>query len=282
MTFISALKELWKRRLLLAIAVAIATAAAIVAVYQISLSPPSLSKRSSLEAHGSSEILVDSARSPIAGSRRHLEGLVTRAGVFSRLMAGGRVVDQISKTTGIPSEKIGVVGPEPLPGEAPGVAEAAEELPYGLSFVQEPNLPIVSIATRAPTVAEARALAVAAPRALQQLVRSVQERQQTPAFERIEVRVLGPAQVQLVEEGPGAKIGAAIFFGLLALELALILGIPRLVSAWRETDGEAVGLPHGPDVSEPTTAPVTRSRTLPAEPKPVNDRSRRVRQRQGT
>jgi hypothetical protein len=280
-TFISALKELWERRLLVGLAIVLAAAAAAVAVYSVHGFPPSLTKRSTAEAHGSSEILVDSARSPIAGSRRHLEGLVTRAGVFSRLMAGGHILDQIGAETGIPAEQIGVVGAEPLPGEAPGITEAAETLPYSLAFIQEPELPIVSIASRAPTVAEARALAVAAPRALQELVKTVQKTQETPAGERIEVRILGPAQARMVEEGPGMKVGAVIFLGLLILELLAILAIPRLISAWRESDTDSPDVADVPDISEVTTrwrpgneaADETARRLEP---------NRRIRERQGS
>jgi hypothetical protein len=279
-TFISALKELWKRRRLVALTVVLAAAAATVAVCHVSLAPPSLAKKSTAEAHGSSEILVDSARSPIAGSRRRLEGLVTRAGVFSRLMAGGDVLDRIATKTGIPSAKIGVVGPEPLPGEAPGITEAAETLPYSLAFIQEPELPIVSITTRAPTVAEARALAVAAPRALQELVKTVQTAQDTPAGERIEVRVLGPAQARMIEEGPGIKIGAVIFLALLILGLILILAIPRLISAWRESDVDSPDLGGLPDISEVTTR--WRLNDSADESAQRLEPNRRLRERQGS
>src|ERR1700761_1152955 len=75
-TFISALKELWSRRVLVVLAVVIAAVAAILSVSQVSLSPLSLSKDPTSQANSSTEILVDSAHSPIAGSKRDLEGLV--------------------------------------------------------------------------------------------------------------------------------------------------------------------------------------------------------------
>lgn len=77
MTFVSTLRELWKHKVLVTLAVIIALAAAVVAVYQVSVSPPSLAKRGTVEAHGSSEILIDSARSPIAGSKRDIGGLIS-------------------------------------------------------------------------------------------------------------------------------------------------------------------------------------------------------------
>jgi uncharacterized protein YneF (UPF0154 family) len=249
-TFVSTLRELWKHKVLVILAVIIALAAAVLAVYQVSVSPPSVSKNGTVEARGSSEILIDSARSPIAGSKRDISGLISRAGVFARLMGGGDVVAQIAEDAGVSPKEVDVAGPSPLPGEAPGISEAAETLPYGLSFTEVPELPIVSVTTRAPTVREAAALAAAAPEALRGVITSVQKQQETPATERVEVRVLGPAQAKLEDEAPGAKMAAAIFFVVLALELGLILGIPRLVAAWRREDFEEAELAEAPDISE--------------------------------
>jgi hypothetical protein len=247
-TFVSALRELWKRKVLMTISVVIALALAILAVYQVS--GTSISKRGSVEAHGSSEILIDSARSPIAGSKRDIGGLISRAGVFARLMAGGDVVAQIAEDAGVDPEAIEVAGPSPLPGEAPGITDAAALLPYGLAFTEVAELPIVSVTTRAPTVEEAAALAAAAPKALRGVIRSVQKQQATPAKERVEVRVLGPPQAKLEDEAPGAKVAVAIFFVVLALEIGLILGFPRFVAAWKREDHEEAELAAAPDVSE--------------------------------
>lgn len=273
MTFVSALRELWKRKVLVAIAVAIALALAVFATYQVSGS--GISKKGTTEAHGSTQILIDSARSPIAGSKRDISGLISRAGVFARLMAGGDVVAQIAEDAGVDPESIQVTGPSPLPGEAPGATEAEEALPYGLTFTEEPELPIVSVVTRAPTVKEAAALAEASPEALRGVIQSVQEQQATPAKEKVEVRVLGPPQAEVSSSGPGNKMAAAIFVIVLALEIGLILGFPRLVAAWRREDHEEAELAAAPDVSEPTPQLL-----VPHESRKGNhlDRPGRVRQ----
>ncbi|HVX33815.1 MAG TPA: hypothetical protein VHA80_11805 [Solirubrobacterales bacterium] len=253
MTFISILKELWKRRLLVALAIVIAAAAAVLPVYQVSGS--GLTKRSTPSAKGSSEVLIDSARSPIAGSKRNVEALAARAAVFARLMASGDIVKEIAADAGVPAWKIQVTGPQALPGEVPGIAEEPEKAPYGLTFAQVGTLPIVSISSRAPTVAAARALAAAAPRAIERMVANLQKRQHTPPTERVEIRVLGPAQFSVVDSGPSNKIAVAIFFGVLLLELGLILGLPRLVAAWRQSDVEEEDrLEDVADVSEPGPA----------------------------
>lgn len=236
MNLILALKELWRRRLLVALAVCAAAAISVLAIFQVSPSPPFVSKRVDVEAHGSVEILVDSADSPIADARRDLAGLTSRASVFARYIAGGNVIRRIAGATGIPVKQIDVAGATPLPGEAPGAEEKLPLHPYGISIGQAGELPILSVSTRAPTVGEARALAAAAPAAIRQVVRSVQQQQGTPDRRRVQFRVLGPAQAARVDDALGKKIALALFVFLLAVFIGLILGVPRFAAAWRAVD----------------------------------------------
>jgi hypothetical protein len=238
--FILLLKELWERRLLVVLAALAAVVVATAVVYDVSLSPPGLSKRAQVEAQGSIEILVDSARSPIADVGRDLEPLTARAGVFARYIAGGNVIDRIAETTGIPADQIEVAGPTPLPGEATGAAAAPPELrPYGIEIVQRDELPIVNVGTRAPTVPEALELAAATPGAVREIVTGIQEEQQIPEGKRVAFRVLGPAQANLATDALGAKVAALIFLAVFGFGLLLILGIPRLMDAWHSVDAES-------------------------------------------
>ena len=241
MNLILNLKELWRRRALVALSVAAVAAISILAVFQVSLFPPSISKRTQVEAQGSIEILVDSARSPIADARRDLSGLAARAGVFARYMAGGNVIDRIARINDIPADQIDVNGAVPLPGEAPGAEQASPRLhPYGVAISQPDELlPILSVVTRAPTVREARSLAAAAPAAVRRVVRSIQAQQKTAPAKRVQFRVLGPAQAVPVDDSLGKKVAAMLFVILLAIALVLILGAPRLVAAWRATEPAA-------------------------------------------
>jgi hypothetical protein len=237
-------KELWRHKVLLVLSVVAAIAIPLVVVFNVS--PSGISKRNHVDAQGSIEILVDSARSPIADARRDLSGLTTRAGVFARLIAGGNVVSQIAKDSGIPVEQIDVAGPTPFPGEAPGVDQEPLQIhPYGIAITQPEELPIVKVVTRAPTIDEARALAAAAPRAVREVVESVQTQQDTPADKRIEFRVLGPARAAITDEALGKKAALALFFVILAMCFSLILGVPRLVAAWRAADPDDA--PSGPE-----------------------------------
>jgi hypothetical protein len=237
LNLILSLKELWHRRVLVAIVIAAAAAVSLLAVYQVSLSPPSISPRTQVNARGSIEILVDSARSPIADARRDLTGLTARAGVFARYIAGGNVVGQIAKANDIPVRQIDVIGPEPVNGEAPGAGEEAPQIhPYGISITQSGELPILGVVTRAPTVEKARGLAAAAPAAISQVVKSIQEEQQTPLDKRVQFRVLGPAEAEIDDDALGKKVALLLFVILLALGIVLILAVPRLMLAWRTAE----------------------------------------------
>jgi hypothetical protein len=242
------LKELWRRRILVVVAVLVAGAAASAVV---------LTERGKVEAEGSIQVLVDSANSPIANARRDLSGLTARAGVFARVMSGGNVISQVAAATDIPYRQIQVAGPMPLPGEAPGISEGpARELPFRIEITQQTELPILTVVTRAPTTAQARALAAAVPLAIGTRVRAIQDHQETPDGRRVEFRVLGPAQAGVVDNSSGKKIALGVFLVLLALFLAAIVGLPRFLAAWRSADAEpkAVGVAAGegdPDAARP-------------------------------
>lgn len=239
LNLISILKELWRRRVLVVLAVLAAAAISILAVYDVSTSPPQVSKRSALEARGSISILIDSTRSPIADAQRDLAPLQGRAGVFARYMAGGTVIGRIAEATGIPETQIAVAGPEAMPGQAPGIdGDPSQAKPYGIAISQQGELPIITVETRAPTIRDARALAAASPVAIRQVVHAIQREQETPQIRRVQFRVLGPAQTGVLDDAKGAKVALLIFVVALAFFLLLILGLPRLVSAWRGADPE--------------------------------------------
>jgi hypothetical protein len=241
------LKELSRRRLLVAASVLVAAAIAVLAVYQVSLMPPSIGQRADVEAEGSIDILVDSASSPIADARRDLTGLTARAGVFAQLMTGGRVVDQMARKTGIRPRQIDVAGPEPIAGEAPGFTGAPTHVHrFEIKVTQQPELPILSVLTRAPTAAKARALAQAAPVVIARQVEAVQRQQATPAWKRVEFRALGPAQATLVHESLGKAVALGLFVVLLAIFLTLILAGPRFLAAWHGAE------PEPPQASRPS------------------------------
>jgi hypothetical protein len=236
------LKELWHRKLLVILAAAAAALLSILAVFQVTPSPPFVEKKTESYAQGTIEILVDSARSPIADAQRDLTGLTSRAAVLARYMSGGDVIGKIARANEINPKQIDIEGTVALPSAAPGVEEVRPKLhPYGISVSSTGELPIINVVTRAPTVDEARGMAAAAPNAISQVVESIQDQQGTPKRQRVEFRVLGPAQAAVVDDAMGKKIAVLLFLVLFSIFVVLILGWPRFRAAWRSagTDPDA-------------------------------------------
>jgi hypothetical protein len=240
LNLIQILKELWRRRLLVCLAAILAVALSVFAVFDVSPSPPSISKRTETEARGTISILVDSARSPLADAQRDLAPLSGRAGVLASYMAGGNVISQIAKANEIRPDQIEVSGPTPMPGQAPGVVEEPPvRAPYGIEIVQQGELPVLSVATRAPSTKVAEGLAESASTAVRRVVHRIQVEQEIPPKRRVQFRELGPAEASVVQEAQGKKMAAALFVFLFAAFVAAIVAVPRLITAWREHDAVA-------------------------------------------
>jgi preprotein translocase subunit SecF len=258
-TSITILRELWRRKFLVVGALLVSAA---ISVLFIRSQPPKV------EAEGSIQVLVDSAKSPIADANRDLGGLTARAGVFARLMTGGRVINRVAEETGIAAKQIDVAGPSPLAGEAPGITEAPAYVnPYRIEISQQPELPILTVVTHAPTTEEARALAAAAPRAMSREVAAIQTQQETKASKRIEFRTLGPAQAAVVDDSLGKKVAIGVFVVLLALFLTLIVVLPRFRAAWRSAGAEAaVAAAEEPSPAPKVEAPKPQRETAARKP----------------
>lgn len=237
MNLILILKELWRKKLLVALAFVAAAMLAIVAVFNVSPSPPFIEKRTETYAQGSIEILVDSARSPIADAQKDLTGLTSRAAVFARYMSGGDVIAKIAAANHLKPKQIDIEGTIALPSAAPGVEEPRPKLhPYGISVTSTGELPILNVVTRAPTVEQARGLATAAPTAITQVVEGIQDQQKTPKSKRVEFRVLGPSEAAVVDDAKGKKMALLLFVFLFSIFVVAIVGWPRFRAAWKSAE----------------------------------------------
>ncbi len=245
MTFALAVRRLLSHKLLLALGLAVAIAAAIATVSTVSLFPPKLGK-SSLEYYsGRTQILVDSSSSSIGDLRRDLDPMVARANVFSRFMTTPAALQVIGREAGIPANKIYAEGPYQL-GQARFLQEptaerrgdqlAGREDPYRLRFDSDPELPIVTVYAEAPTAKEATGLADGAAAGLAGYVTRIQDEQDVPEGRRVSIRQLGSTTGEPVTAGAGNKIAAFVFIVILALWCVGILLWERLAAGWRQAD----------------------------------------------
>jgi len=102
-----ACKELWARKLLLLVGVAVSAFAAGLSIYRIdSVFPPKYQSRNLVYSGAYTEALVDSPRSFLGDFSQQVEPLVARSTVYANLMASPAIVELIGKYAGIPSNQI--------------------------------------------------------------------------------------------------------------------------------------------------------------------------------
>ncbi len=254
MEFARTLKTLWRRRGLVAIGVVIAVIAAILSVYQVSLSPPSLTSRTNVFSTASTQILVDTPDSAFADLSNDIDPLDTRASVFARFLASPAAVALIAREAKLPFNAIEAQGPYDQnlpPAEQQPTAERrssqiiGEGALYRLRFENNSLLPIISVFAQAPTTAKAKRLAAAAPKALRVYIERIQARQHTPDNRRVEIRKLGHGIGGVVNKGADIQIAALVFIAVLIGWCMLLIPAHTIARGWREIDIEEGRSPTG-------------------------------------
>jgi uncharacterized protein involved in exopolysaccharide biosynthesis len=217
-------RTLWGRKIatVLVIVLACAAAAAI-----------RVASRNTPTGAATVQILVDSPSSLLGNLDENPTPLIARAAVFSQVMASQAVVQQIAAVAGVPANKVTAQGPysgagetlnQPTPAEARSNQIAAEKAPYRLTFVAQPNEPVITATVQAPTAVGAATVADSVYAGIERYVAAIQLNNKTPSSERVTLRQLGPAQVATVSSSR-TILTAAAFFGVLIVGLLLILGI---------------------------------------------------------
>jgi hypothetical protein len=255
-----ALKELSRLKPAVIAVVALAILAGLWAAFDVSLFPPSLKSKSYEYGAANTQVIVDGKRSPVVDIRQEFEPLATRAEVYARLITSTPVKNYIGRDIGMPGNEIIAEGPpspdvtraerEPLAAERSN-ALRGEGVPYRLSLRPEDELPILNIASQAPTAEKAVELADAAVAGLMKYVENVQETSAVREGARVRLRQLGPAQGGTVNSGVNKTVPVLAFMATLVLGLALVLGGANVLRNWREVStGEASAYGSGATVSE--------------------------------
>lgn len=238
------LKTLWQRRRLLFLGLPIASLAAFLAVYTVSLVPPGLSPRTNVFATASTQLLVDAPDSAFADLANDLTPLETRASVFARFLATPAALELIARDARLPLDSIEAQGPYdinlPVIQQEPTAGQRSSQIIgegalYRLRFENNPVLPIVSVFAQAPTEAGARALANAVPRALGAYIEGIQTRQQTPSSRRVVIRQLGDAAGGVVNQNANIQIGMLVFLVVFGAWCMLIIPAQTIARGWRES-----------------------------------------------
>ena len=227
----------------------VAAVAAWAAVFGASW-PPTLERPAVEYAAASTQVLIDSGRfSPLVDLSGEVDGLSTRALLYTRLVVTDPVKASIAREAGLRPAEIIVSSRTSGSGITRSAREAASEQraeqlagEYGakrLLFAAEDGLPVISIVAQAPTAELAINLADAGARGLEAYVKRIEKRQQTPVWRRVEVRQLGPAQGGVVNSGAGRSLALLAFFAVFAVWCGAVLFGSSLVAALRQSAASA-------------------------------------------
>jgi hypothetical protein len=211
--------------------------------YSVSLLPPGIEAKPLEFATAGTRLLVDSRQSTLADVHAATDPLVTRAAVYTELLASPEMKDRVAREAGVPPERLAAVAhvaslyltrsdKEPS-AEERGNQIADEDKEYRLFVESEPLLPAIRIATQAPTIAEAERLAEATGAVLRTTVTDLQTEQRIPAHRRVDLRQLGSAEGGVVNSGVNVTVAViAVMTAVPAALFALLLAL-RAASAVR-------------------------------------------------
>lgn len=259
MGLVNALRELWSRRLLVVGAGLLALVVFAVVAYDVS-SPTSLDSRRYEVGVASASALVDTPSSQLVdlGLKKGIDAstLPTRAALLASLMVNSPLKERIAIAARVDPRMLIVSAPAEdgaaTPVRSAPVPEAsispsdpkANILRTSVPNLPSGQLPVITVATQAPTAATAARLADESIAVLRRSLRAAADdgAQRVPDRRRLVLRPLGQARSATETRGPGFLL--AIVAGLCTFVLACcaILFGTWLIRTWR-----LAGTPGGPE-----------------------------------
>jgi hypothetical protein len=259
MEFVSILRQLWRRKLLVFLVFLVAVCVAIASAYKV----PSMQKRGLALGAAASQILVDSPASTLVegGDSGELTTLSTRARVYAQFLSSLQARDSIAKASGIPARAISTTGPfstdiprntyQPQPSEVRANDVLKEGQGYRLIFDAQDGVPIITVSAQAPTAQAAIALAHGSFITLKKYVDELQREADAvpvkplpkgvtaaPVVQDtgVTVRELGAPEGGTIGGGNGKILMFFAFFGVMAVGCAAISILPGMARHWRLLD----------------------------------------------
>jgi hypothetical protein len=251
---VTILRELWRRRLLVALVALVAVFVGLALTYRLSLPPESRKYEVGI---ANSRVLVDTPSSQVVQvAPKGSETLGPRASLIATLMVEGEVKAAIARRAGLPPKRLvavsqadidtGSVPPSTL--DDPDVNLLTTQV---FASPEGDQLPIVEIEAQTPTVAGAAKLASAAVDGLRDYLDSKAAAEDAQDRRRLMVAPLGEPQARLEVRGPSRVIavGSALF--ILIGGCAAIVGASALARGWREAEANERGKADDPQLDLP-------------------------------
>lgn len=221
------LNELWRRRIIVGIALVVSIFLGLMVAFQVSPGlPPKLTPRAKEIGVASTRVLINTPSSIVADLNPAGGGsLSTHAQLLGNLVSSDQVHDAIAKRAGLrPSDltiaplAVGGVVQTPLAVTAPAPVGASS-----VSVNADPLLPLITITATAPSPKLAAALANGSVSVLQSYIQTVAAGEGIPASRRPVITSLGAAVGLPSTSGPSTAFSALAIILLFSFSCYVIL-----------------------------------------------------------
>lgn len=243
MEVVSILRQLWRRRLIVAVGVAVALTAGVLIAYRVEAGvPPRFESRQYQVGIASAEVLVDSHSSQIIDLgggplRTDIVALTARARLLANIMAASPMKDQIARRAGIDPRTFSAsapsLGPDALKPASLDSSPAALR-PNVMTVYYNETLPIVTADAQAADQATAARISSAAIAELGSYLETVAAQDKVPDARQLVIDPLGPARFATVERGARRRYAIVAFLFVLGLWCTAIVLISGLARNWRD------------------------------------------------
>jgi hypothetical protein len=225
----------------------LAIVVAVVATYQISLSPFALHPKALQVGVSGASVLVDTENSQIGSARPATARIGNLGAAFTDLVNTEPVIGPVARALHVPPSEVGVqtqiTEQVPLSQRLPLEPQVGTELlashhHYSIVARNDSGTPLVQLFTQAPTGAQARLMALTAAHALARFADSRAQEGHVPRGERVDLRVIGTVGSGTLSRGVSRD--AAILIAMGVWLLAFIGGCTVKASARRSRQRRAL------------------------------------------
>jgi hypothetical protein len=245
MEAVAILRDLWRRRLVVAVVAVIALLIGLQLAFRIS--PPfTLKSRTYHVGIASTTALVDTPASQVvdlgdSSDNSAAAALPGRAMLLANLITTSPLKDEIARQAGInprtliatmPSDTGTAAGGGQTASLTGATVSASDPRASTLTVQTFEGLPMLAVQTQAPTAAAAARLSDGAIHVLEVHVNSLAGTDRVPAGRRLVVKQLGAARVATVQRGPSRMLALIAAMFVFMLGCAAILGVTWLTRTW--------------------------------------------------
>jgi hypothetical protein len=241
MELVTILQQLWRLRLVVAIAAVIAVVLGGLTAYRPGLPPKS---RQYSVGVASARALVDTPNSQVVdlGVKTDANAgvLPARAVLLANLLVSSPLKDATAKRAKVPTDQLIAIADTPSDG-----APVDNQLTTGASLKPtdpranvltahtDQSLPLITVNTQAPDPQTAARLADAALDVLESQLSSLLAGGNVPSDRQIVLKRLGTARAGVQQRGPSSVMAVAVMIILFLVQCGLLLAITAILRAWR-------------------------------------------------